>query len=231
MIQAKGKRLMSDNSAFEIVDGVLLKYNGEDEDVVIPEDVEVIARKSFENCDWIKTINFPRGVKKIGEFAFSGCTSLTEINLPDTVEDIGWGAFSSCDSIESYVFPCSLRLRRRMFVDDADIPVTVPSMAFYPTERTCVLYGFSNDGGGGHDKVIIENLMVTDGITEIYHNAFGAYYVGDVIEATFPADVSLGMSTFQGTTFVKKKIFSCPWCGGEMKGIFGRKCTRCQYKS
>ena len=65
----------------------ILKYNGDSENVVIPETlgnntVRVIYKEAFKNCTFIKSIKIPDSVTSIGSGAFIGCSSLEEITIP-----------------------------------------------------------------------------------------------------------------------------------------------------
>mgnify|MGYP002513174718 CR=1 FL=1 len=60
---------------FEIKDGVLVKYKGDNKDIVIPEGVTHIGEKAFYNCSFIESITIPKSLKSIGEKAFSGDTN------------------------------------------------------------------------------------------------------------------------------------------------------------
>ena len=47
---------------FIIRDGVLLKYDGVEEDVIIPPGVSVIGEGAFKECEFPKTVVIPEGV-------------------------------------------------------------------------------------------------------------------------------------------------------------------------
>ena len=66
---------------FEIKDGVLVKYNGNSADVVIPY-----------------------GVTSIGYLAFKGCRELTSVVIPDSVTSIGNWAFDDCGRLAGIDF-------------------------------------------------------------------------------------------------------------------------------
>lgn len=96
---------------FEIKDGVLTKYTGQDEHVVVPDGVVEIGPGSFfwnGNKGNIKRITLPRGIKKIGERAFEWCGGLEQIIIPEGVISIGKGVFNGCSSLTELTLPASL---------------------------------------------------------------------------------------------------------------------------
>lgn len=91
---------------FEITDeGVLKKYNGRAEHVIIPEHLIHIGAYAFHNCAFIRSITFPDSVIHIRKSAFQNCRNLEEVILPDYLADIGEGAFCQCRSLKSVTFP------------------------------------------------------------------------------------------------------------------------------
>lgn len=90
----------SQSIKYEIVDGVLKKYNGTDKIVKIPDGVKKIAMHAFYWNDNIEKVEIPEGVEVIEEECFYVCTNLKEINIPGSVKKIVSSAFSWCDSLE-----------------------------------------------------------------------------------------------------------------------------------
>lgn len=81
---------------FEIKDGVLVKYYGRNQTVVIPEGTTMIGEGAFEGNASIISIEMPSSICKIEQHAFARCLNLLNINLPDSITKIGSFAFSSC---------------------------------------------------------------------------------------------------------------------------------------
>lgn len=72
---------------FDIVGGILRKYNGESVDVVIPDTVCQIDDGVFNNLP-LKSVEIPNTVVKIGNDVFSG-TEIKKLHIPKSVEIIG----------------------------------------------------------------------------------------------------------------------------------------------
>lgn len=97
-------------SDFEIVGGKLVKYNGADTVVAIPDTITVIGNGAFENCSGITEVTIPSGVKLIEAKAFSGCTFLRTVSIPNTVTVIGPECFKNCTSLGNIVIPDSVKI-------------------------------------------------------------------------------------------------------------------------
>lgn len=77
---------------FEIENGVLTEYQGEDVDVIVPEGVREIGEGAFWRCD-VESVRLPQGIRAIRSEAFMNCCSLRRINLPESVRTIETEAF------------------------------------------------------------------------------------------------------------------------------------------
>ena len=71
----------------------ITKYQGSDRIVNIPEEIDLIAFRAFENAD-IDTVVLPKNVRIICDFAFDGCKSLTRIEICNPDIDFGEAPFS-----------------------------------------------------------------------------------------------------------------------------------------
>lgn len=116
---------------FIIKDGVLIRYTGKKQSVIIPEGVVEIGKTAFDGCNHIvsltipdtvknlkssafinktklENIVLPKGLKEISKFAFSDCVSLSSVRIPTSVTVIEEGAFRGCASLTSITLPDGL---------------------------------------------------------------------------------------------------------------------------
>lgn len=84
-----------------------------DENLIIPSTyknrpVTSIGIGAFKDCDFIKSISFPKSITNIGDQAFVDCDSLLSINIPEGVTYIGELAFSECDALANITLPSTI---------------------------------------------------------------------------------------------------------------------------
>lgn len=92
---------------------VLIGYNGTDEEVIIPYEVNgkqvlTIGQESFKGNTSVKSVKISTGIKNIGPQAFADCENLTSVEIPETVENIEGGAFANC-ALEEVDLPSGLK--------------------------------------------------------------------------------------------------------------------------
>lgn len=97
-------------SDFEIKDGVLVKYNGKDKIVKIPDNVTFIAERAFWSNDDIVAVYIPGTVKTVGESAFWSCSGLEFLDIAEGVESLGSTLTWSCPSLKDVNLPSTLKL-------------------------------------------------------------------------------------------------------------------------
>ena len=101
---------------FDIRGGVLLKYNGEAMDVIVPDAVVEIAgtyphiNGAFSHCAGIRSIVIPGSVEVIGDNAFMNCARLQKVELKLGVKVIKCNAFNGCSALKEIILPDSLRI-------------------------------------------------------------------------------------------------------------------------
>ncbi len=69
--------------------------------VSLPEGLENIGGRAFENCTGLSSVSFPESLTEIYGFAFAGCTGLTFLSFQESVSYLGWDAFSGCTGLRS----------------------------------------------------------------------------------------------------------------------------------
>ena len=99
---------------FVIRDGVLVAYQGNATEVVVPDGVKRIGDYAFyadSNAEMAKLarVVIPVGLEEIGIGAFEGCSALTSVNLPDSLRRIEDYAFEDCQSLAGVALPTGLR--------------------------------------------------------------------------------------------------------------------------
>ena len=125
---------------FVVEDDILIKYEGYDSVIEIPEGIIAIENKAFWynkfitkitlpdtvmaignyafcGCKALEEINIPDGVRHIGKMAFNGCSKLTEVDLPESVEEIGAQAFGNCASLGAVTLSAVKKLPQCVFAN------------------------------------------------------------------------------------------------------------------
>ena len=197
------------NNIFQIEEGVLVKYSGQDTKVIIPETVESIGECAFKYCTSVESVVIPKGVKRIGSKAFENCLKLKKIVIPSTVEYIGSDAFSNC-------------LKRELIsVEKGNAVYHSQGNCLIETARKFLVLGCNNsvipDDGSvvtigpyafdGCDEM--EDIIIPNGIEAICESAFS--YCGGLTSMVIPDSV----------TFVDRRVFMC--CQNLCKIIFSKE--------
>ena len=151
-----------DLKEFVITDGELLVYNGNSENIVIPEDVKVIGNNTFAELANLKSITLPDNLQKIGDYAFSNCSSLKSITIPNSVTIIGESAFSGCSNLTS--------------IDIPDSVISLGEFAFYNCFNL-VSVSISNNLKSINKNTFLgcsnlESISIPNSVTAIGKNAF-----------------------------------------------------------
>ena len=85
------------------------EYTGTDEEVVIPEGVNIISSDAFKDNTSVKSVVMPNTVTCIDSCAFRGCSSLERVVLSDNLKYIKPQAFEDCISLSQIELPSSLK--------------------------------------------------------------------------------------------------------------------------
>jgi len=89
-------------------DGVLIKYCGDDAEVVIPDSVKYLS-DAFSGSEVVASVTIPESVKHIGCYAFSGSRVLSTVTFETSEVDIGNSAFTFCQALKEITFPESVK--------------------------------------------------------------------------------------------------------------------------
>lgn len=172
-----------DSVNFVIENGVLIKYNGWQTYVVIPEEVTEIGYSAFENNTTMMYVEIPDSVKKIGAYAFSGCSELRCVDIPDSVEEIGDYAFNKCIKLSSAHLPDNekyISISEGIFKHDEklsninfpDNVTSIGSFSFYNCDslKQVILprYLITLSGGAFFDCDKIKSLWIPKSIENVY---------------------------------------------------------------
>ena len=90
----------------EVIDGgVLLEYNGNSDNVIIPNGIIAIGDWVFCQNETVKSVFIPETVTSIGHGCFMGCKNINNINIPESISFIGFAAFKNCETLKKISLP------------------------------------------------------------------------------------------------------------------------------
>ncbi len=92
----------------------LISYNGNDENVIVPDKVpddypdkdlrdqtfSIIGDNAFKNNTTIKNVIIQGNIGNIGKSAFANCTNLTEVTIGDGLDYLSQSCFRNCPSLQ-----------------------------------------------------------------------------------------------------------------------------------
>lgn len=140
----EGTQWLRHQGLFPTVNGILIIYQGEEEEVIIPRSVTAIAPRAFDGQEGILSLTVPEGCREIGEYAFSNCSNLKTIQLPSEMSRIGGHSFSDCADLREILLPEGLtRLEEGLFwgcrrLKEVSIPegvTAIESFTFYKCDK------------------------------------------------------------------------------------------------
>lgn len=99
----KGKN----NTDYESIGKTYASYNGTDEEVTIPSNVDRIGVRAFYNNINLKNVKLPSGLDYIDDFAFSR-SNLESISIPEGTNTIDYAAFYCCPNLNEVYIPQSV---------------------------------------------------------------------------------------------------------------------------
>ena len=113
------------NQEFEIVDGVLRKYNGKSSVIRVPNTVRKIGGYCFPPSNYavdgfisfVEKVYLPSSVIELDSGAFAELTSMSYVELPNSIETIGSYAFKENYSLEEITIPNRVKIIRTRTFD------------------------------------------------------------------------------------------------------------------
>ncbi|MCQ2417221.1 MAG: leucine-rich repeat domain-containing protein [Oscillospiraceae bacterium] len=82
--------------SFVVLKDILVKYQGDEQEVVIPDGVRVVNGAAFADCENLTTVTLPISVEEIRKEAFAHCPSLQIVLMGENTKTIGEKAFMDC---------------------------------------------------------------------------------------------------------------------------------------
>lgn len=149
----------------------LLKYDGKDANVEIPEEITWIAPEAFYRNETLKNVKLPSKITTIEENTFYGCSELEAVVIPDQVTMIGKSAFDECTVLKSVTFGKSLKVIKDHAFASVNIRnFTIPSGI--QKIETCAFAGINQIGTvtfeGSTKYVATDAFMNSTGIKLVY---------------------------------------------------------------
>lgn len=95
---------------FLIVNDILLAYFGDEENVVISEDMGIrkIGGRAFVENQKLRSVTLTDAVEEVGEEAFSGCSTLASVTLSPKLREISASMFRNCPALEKIMIPAGV---------------------------------------------------------------------------------------------------------------------------
>jgi hypothetical protein len=202
----------SENSDFEIVNGVLVRYRGTGGRVFIPNGVTGVGNRAFINCTGLTSVEIPPSVTNVGDSALYGCPSLASIEIPVSVADIGKNAFSGCIHLSA------------INIDPANSNYASEDGVLYNKNKTTLLVYPLGKGSA---------FLIPNSVTNIGDSAF--YDCIKLVSVEIPNTVkNIGTSAFSGCigltsieipgSVVSIGDFAFAYCSG-LRNVFVNRAT------
>lgn len=172
---------MVDENWFVIIKNILFNYYGEGKDVVIPDGVTAIGRRTFLLPDKLHSVVIPESVTAIGARAFAECRNLHSVKIPKGLTNIGRDAFAACDKLadsDGFVIVNDILFCYHGTAVDAVIPEGVKAIsgtfAFGDNLRSItVANGVTTIGPGAFVGCKrLQAVFIPESVTEIHEAAF-----------------------------------------------------------
>ena len=189
----------------------ITKYIGEDETVVIPQNIDgkevtLIGERAFAGTS-ILSVAMPDTILYIASYAFYGCKQLKTVRFGDNIQLILDEAFYDCESMESVILPKNLKeLGQYAFGNCLAVQkIWIP--------KTVEKWGWSPFIG----NISVKEIIFEDGLKKI--GSYGAFTGCQVEVLRIPASVeSIADIAFTAFPNLKEVYFdgAAPTVGGDV---------------
>lgn len=153
---------------------------------IIPQTVEVIRDRAFENCSSLVSVSFPDSLKELSADAFFGCTAMTAINVCENNS-----VFSSVDGVLYNKDKTAIIRCPEAKAGEYTIPDSVKSISEKAFRRCTLLTAvYMQEGINtiGSDAFrgcsSIESVKIPDSVTDIGSGAFAG--CSSLVSVSFP---------------------------------------------
>ena len=95
----------------ECIETKVFENNEKVKKIIMPNSVTNIQKEAFVECSNLEEIKISNNVITIGEDAFYGCKNISIIKLPKTLEFLGDGAFAKCEQLANVIIESGAKIK------------------------------------------------------------------------------------------------------------------------
>ncbi len=184
---------------FVIENGVLIKYQGVEEEVIVPEGITEIGHSAFAENETLRSVILPEGVAVIGEKAFYDCVNLETVIFPASLREIKYAAFELCKKLQEAIFSEGLEIMEEYAfgscwnLERLELPNTLQEI----------------NGGAFSSCKNLKEVIIPEGVKKIGNEAFWA--CDSLTSIQIPSTVTEpGNSMTYNTPWLEEKLASLP---------------------
>lgn len=175
---------------YEVLQGVLDSYNGEEAQVRLDREVTVVGDRAFYRNKAVENVTLPGSVTEIDDFAFAR-SSLKSIEIPASVSRIGYAAFYRADDLGVVRIPDTVQeIELGAFEGSKWLEnwKAAPSASDFLIEGDGILIAYKGNAA---------QVDIPDGVKTVGAEVFANH--GNLTKVTFPDSVRrIGEGAFAG---------------------------------